>query len=205
MKQDFEKIRAAIRYWQLGRKFYVALKAMDFAQNHHTGLRKDKITPEFQHQVSQANFARTLIDQFMYPEETLSTIWLHDVVEDCGISLKEIRNKFGDRITEAVDLMTNSVEGIDRPTESYYVNQASNPIASLSKGIDRMHNHQSMSGVFTKQKQLSYILETEQYILPMLKLARKNFPEQESAYQNIKHILQIQIELVKVSLDAENF
>lgn len=68
------------------------------------------------------------------------------------------------------------------------------PIASLAKGIDRMHNHQSMHGVFSAEKQKSCIEETETYILPMLHVARNQFPQQEAAYQNIKHVLQTQIE-----------
>ena len=70
MNQDFIKTRIAIRYWQLGKEFHTALRAMNFAEQYHTGLRKDGITPEFQHQISQANFARTLITNFLYPEKT---------------------------------------------------------------------------------------------------------------------------------------
>ena len=72
---------------------------------------------------------------------------------------------------------------------------AYNPLASIAKGVDRMHNFQSMSGVFDLDKQQRYMEETEQYIIPMLKEARKNFPEQEPVYQNIKHVLRTQIEL----------
>jgi len=55
-----------------------------------------------------------------------------------------------------------------------------------------------MQGVFTREKQSAYISETEEYILPMLKEARKNFPEQESAYQNIRQVLLTQIDLIRV-------
>jgi (p)ppGpp synthase/HD superfamily hydrolase len=197
MRQDYEKIRAAIRYWMLGRKFFTALKAMDFAMAHHVGVRKDNVTPEFQHQVSQANFARTLIDSFLYPEETLATIFLHDVVEDCDVKLSEIANRFGPVIAKATSLMTNQIDGIKKPKEIYYGQQASHAIASLGKGIDRIHNQSSMVGVFTVTKQLDYIAETTDYILPMLKVARKNFPEQEAAYQNIKHVLEVQMQLIQ--------
>jgi (p)ppGpp synthase/HD superfamily hydrolase len=196
-----KKIRIAIRHWQLGRNYFTAVRAMNFAQSKHIGLRKDNITPEFQHQVSQANFARTLIDAYLFPEETLATIWLHDVVEDCGVSISEIENMFGSRVAYSVELMTNQVSGVKKPLDKYYSAMINDPIASLAKGIDRMHNHQSMNGVFSIEKQKSYIEESETYIFPMLKSARKTFPEQESAYQNIRHILQIQIELVKAMIE----
>lgn len=200
MNQNFEKMRIAIRYWQVGRGYYTALKAMNFAQSKHVGLRKDKVTPEFHHQVSQANFARAIIDQTMFPEETMVTIWLHDVVEDCNVPISDIHNMFGERNGNHVELMTNQTFGIKKPTKLYYDSMINDPVTSLAKGIDRMHNHQTMHGVFDPTKQLNYVTETEEYILPMLKAARKNFPQQEAAYQNVRHVLETQIELVRAFL-----
>ena len=200
MKQDFEKMRIAIRYWQVGRGYHNALRAMNFAQSKHIGVRKDKITPEFQHQVSQANFARTILDQTMFPEESMITIWLHDVAEDCGVSIATIQEMFGERIAQHVELMTNQVSGVKKPSDKYYAAMVNDPVASLAKGIDRMHNHQSMHGVFSTEKQLSYIAETEEFILPMLKAARKLFPQQEAAYQNVRHVLETQIELIRAMI-----
>ena len=202
MKQDFQKIKSAIRYWQLGRGYTVALRAMDFAEKHHTGLRKDGVTPEFQHQVSQVNFARTLIEYMQYPEETLATIWLHDIVEDCGVPVAEIERLFGKKIGEAVELMTNAVFGVKKNAAQYYNAMLPNEIASLAKGIDRIHNHQSMHGVFKLEKQAAYIKETNEFIMPLLKAARRIHPEQEPAYQNIKHVLQVQMELIDAFLQS---
>jgi hypothetical protein len=55
-----------------------------------------------------------------------------------------------------------------------------------------------MVNVFTNKGQLWYIEETEEYIIPMLKKARRKFIEQESVYENIKHVLLSQIELIKI-------
>ena len=54
-----------------------------------------------------------------------------------------------------------------------------------------------MIGVFSQPRQDKYIKEVEDYFLPMLKTARRNFVRQESAYENIKHVLNSQIELLK--------
>jgi hypothetical protein len=54
-----------------------------------------------------------------------------------------------------------------------------------------------MLNVFSLTKQKYYIEETETLILPMLKQARRRFPDQEPAYQNIKLILNSQIELIR--------
>ncbi len=46
-------------------------------------------------------------------------------------------------------------------------------------------------------KEPEYIQETETYILPALKEARRQFPKQEPAYENIQHVLVSQIELLQ--------
>ena len=57
-----------------------------------------------------------------------------------------------------------------------------------------------MPGVFTPEKQHEYIVECETWIIPMLKLARRKFPEQEPAYENLKRMLTSQIELLRNAL-----
>jgi (p)ppGpp synthase/HD superfamily hydrolase len=197
--ENYAKIKAAVRYWLLGRKYYLAHDAMEFGLEYHRGHRKDGVTPEFQHQLSQANYARTLESSLIYPEETLATIMLHDVVEDYDVSIETIHNRFGSKVGHAVARLTKT-----KPytLESYFKGMELDPIASIVKGCDRMHNVQSMPGVFNHKKQLSYIEETETYILPMLKLARKRFPYQEPAYQNVKTMLQSQIELLNLTLES---
>lgn len=54
-----------------------------------------------------------------------------------------------------------------------------------------------MVGVFKIEKQKAYIQEVFDLFLPMLKKARRLFPHQVNAYENIKHILQSQIELIQ--------
>jgi hypothetical protein len=61
-----------------------------------------------------------------------------------------------------------------------------------------------MVGVFTIEKQRDYIQETQDYILPALKEARRRFPRQEPAYENIKHMLKSQIELLQAAHSARN-
>lgn len=191
------KLKTAIRYWMLGREYHVALKALEFGLKYHTGVRKDGVMPEFQHQVSQASFARTLEPHLLYPDETLATIFLHDVVEDCDVDISTIVTEFGEMVGTSVELMTNQVRGVRKPIDSYYSEMQFNEIASVVKGCDRIHNHQTMVGVFTPEKIDSYMIETNDHVIPMLKLARKRFTRQEGAYLNIKHVLMTQMELLQ--------
>jgi len=76
-----EKFHISLRYWLLGRNYNQALKALEYASQFHTGFRKDKITPEFHHQLYIASYVRTLINGIMFPQETLAAAFLHDVCE----------------------------------------------------------------------------------------------------------------------------
>ena len=202
--EQFQKLKIAMRYWLLGMSekdpmYMVALKAMEYAAEFHRNTRKDGITPEYMHQMEIAHYVRTLHNSILYPAETIAATFLHDVAEDYDVGFEEIREKFGDIITNAVILLTKKHRGEKKTYDIYFGGMSKNPIASIVKGSDRINNLQSMIGVFTVEKQKSYIQEVETYFLPMLKQARRSFPEQEMAYENIKLMLESQCELISAS------
>ena len=196
MSVEYDKIRMAIRYWLFGKEYYTAIKAMEFAAKHHTGLRKDGITPEYYHQLSIASYIRTL-PGLIYLEATMATAFLHYIVEDYSISVSEIDRRFGKQVSFAVSLLSKKRDGYTIENAPYYSNICDNPIASIVKGADRIHNFQTMVDVFNIDKQEQYIEDGKIGILPMIKKARKKFPEQEPAYENIKHVLLSQIGLIE--------
>lgn len=198
----FEKLSVALRYWLLGRKYFKAVEAMEFASKLHVGLRKDGVTVEFMHQISITHYLRTLSD-LRSREETLIAGLLHDVVEDYNVPIEKIRDLFGEKIATAVLLLSKVINGVKKTNKEYYYAMQSDPIASIVKGGDRINNFQTMQGVFSVEKQIAYIRECEEHILPMLKEARRNFPDQELAYENIKHALVGQIQLLKESIKAK--
>jgi (p)ppGpp synthase/HD superfamily hydrolase len=193
--------RERIRAFLLGRRYYRAVEALEFAASYHTGTRKDGETPEFHHQISITHFARTLTG-LRHEEEVLCAALLHDVVEDYDVPIETIRTKFGNMVADAVILLTKKYRGVKKDTEQYYREIAGNPIASIVKGCDRIHNFQTMPNVFSCEKQLKYMKECEDHILPMLKSARNSFPDQELAYENIKYALKAQIDLIRLIVQA---
>ncbi len=204
----FNKDKLVLRQQLIGAGFFDALVAMEFADKFHSGLRKDGVTPEFQHQVSIALYALTL-PLLRFPEEVIATIMLHDVREDFSVSHGDILALFGDavkaeRIAQAVDRMTKTFRGVKRSETELFALMADDPIASIAKGCDRIHNLQSMIGVFSLPKQTQYIGEARDLFLPMLKTARRNFPYQVRAYENIKFVLTSQMELIEASLAAQS-
>ena len=201
----FTKQLIYMRGYLQGCKYHAASEALDMAQNIHVGVRKDGITPEFAHQIAMACYAITILPLLTYPEETLSAIFLHDAIEDYNITRDEIKSRFGEIVHDAVFYLTklyicesdNKIRNKIKP-EHYFRGVGHNEIASIVKGIDRMHNQQTMVGVFSHEGQIHYIEESETYILPMLKVARKKFPYQTMAYLNVKTVLESQIEMLRV-------
>lgn len=203
MKQDYTKQKMAIRYWLLGKGWTNAVKAMDLAEQYHNGTRKDG-QAEFSHQVSQANYARTMYKDMLFPEETICVIFLHDIMEDYDISYHQLRDLFGERVANAVRLMSKVINGVKTPNDVYYRNMGECPIASAAKGFDRTHNLMTMVGGFSKEKQRDYLDETYNFVNPMLKRARKIFPEQEAIYENQKFVMTNQTILYEALISDKN-
>lgn len=191
----YDKLRIALRYFLLGKGYYQAADALEFAATYHTGLRKDGVTPEFMHQIEIAHYLRSLLPSLLYPEDTITTAILHDTPEDYGIKSEVLELRYNKRVAVATELLNKNRWSTK---EIQFTAMAGDPIASIVKGADRQHNLQSMIGVFSTEKQQKYMLEVTKYFLPMLKQARHNFVAQESAYENVKHVLESQLELLAV-------
>jgi guanosine-3',5'-bis(diphosphate) 3'-pyrophosphohydrolase len=152
----------------------------------HTGLRKDGITPSFHHQISIANYITTLPLDSVAMEKAVTLAFLHDTPEDKGVSYEEIQSMFGSEIANGAILLAKKYRGHDIPKEKYFTDLATDAMVALVKGADRMNNLSTMHGVFTDEKQGKYVDETLECHLPMLKNARRNFPEYHMAFENVK-------------------
>jgi len=195
-----DKRTTHLRGYLLGKGYYQAAEAMDFASGFHTGTRKDGFTPEFAHQIYIVSYLTTLLPHLRHPEETLTVGFLHDVCEDYPVSYEEVDTLFGRLVGDAVRSLTKEYQGVRRDPAEVISAQSASPISSLVKGADRVNNQQTMTGVFSQAKILSYLEETRTQIVPMLKVARRRFPDQDLAYQNVKTVLFAQIELLEAAL-----
>ena len=192
----FEKMRIALRYYYIGRRFDIASDALEYAPKYHQGTRKDGVTPEFFHQLQICSFIRTLEGGLLFPELTQVAGLLHDTPEDNPDTVKHqyLTTRFGSEAGDAIWLLDKN--GKDLAT--YHDQCASNPISSIVKGVDGISNFGSMTEVYTKEKQLVKIELLETKFLPMIKSARRNFPKQEAVYENIKFQLEMQSKLLRV-------
>jgi GTP pyrophosphokinase len=197
IEETHRKHLAVMRGFLHGRNYFRAAEALEFALAYYEGTRKDKRTPKFHHPLTIVKFLATLEPHLMFPEETLAAGFLHDVVEDNdGVEVSDIVARFGPVTGEAVRLLTKKHRGITVPYEVYFGDMAKNPIASIVKCVDRINNVQTMVGVFSGEKQREYAEEVETWFLPMAKKARRNFPRQYGAYENVSTVLRGQVELI---------
>lgn len=190
------KQRVALRYWLLGRGFHRAADAMSYAEAYHQGSRRGG-APEFSHQIAIASHVRTYAPSLRHAEETIVAALLHDVREDYGVGDDEIRARFGDRVADAVDALTKEFRGIRREEAVVFAAIGADPIASVVKGADRVHNQSTLAGVFRPEKVAEYVAETREWILPMLRRARRDFSDQEPVYEGIGLVLRTQIDLLE--------
>ncbi|MCC5612890.1 HD domain-containing protein [Nostoc sp. CHAB 5834] len=192
---SFKKLRIAMRYRLRGmasidRRYQVALDAFYYAETALEGqFRKDKVTPTFMHPLGVLAYLMTMLPLLRHPAETLATALLHDCMEDCGLTRKECLDRFGPMVTGSTVLMSKKVEGVSLTLPQYFANMEGCPITTVLKPTDRVNNQGAMVGVFTPEKIREYVLETEQYILPMLRKSRSRFSDQELVYENLKLIL----------------
>lgn len=207
MATQFEKLFISLRYYLISaaksNKAYIpTLNMLEFAKDIHVGTRKDGFTPEFQHQLEIAHFIRTLSSELRNPALVIGLCLGHDVLEDYSnkgpfVTHEQIVAVSGQEMADEILTISKEYKGVKLSTEEYFSNLSKTPHGSIAKGGDRIHNQGSMATVFTNHKQLSYIDETENFILPMLKVARRTFFDQEAAYENIKFVLKSQMTFVK--------
>jgi (p)ppGpp synthase/HD superfamily hydrolase len=178
----------------IDKRYLVAVKAFNIAKQIHTGKRKDKVTPEFYHQVSLAGRAMSYHPLLADPVAVYVTLLLHDAYEDYPESASLLSRLFPDYIDYVIRiskvrhhlLPDGTFETVKINKSQYMSNVGMCPVCSVAKGLDRENNLSTMKGVFDYQKQLDYAGEVTTEFLPMLKKAKRLFPEQELIYEVIK-------------------
>lgn len=156
-------------------------KALDFAKLAHNGQKRDEGTPYIMHPMRVANI---LMDEVaVMKPDMICTALLHDVIEDCGITMKELKNNFNESIAQMVKLLTKdpSVENHNRVYVESIMN-AGDPVRLL-KVCDRLDNLRSLRFSGNKTKIRRYVSETEKKYIPMAE-ATNNY-----IYRELKHEL----------------
>lgn len=104
-------------------------KAKTFAITAHNSIgqvRKYTNEPYWKHPEAVANIVSTVTSD----EDIIASAWLHDVVEDTGITTAEIEQEFGVKIARIVSDLTD----VSKPSDGN---------RKTRKEIDRLHTAQS--------------------------------------------------------------
>jgi len=199
IQERHQKQLSVMRGWLEGRQFYLAMDALELVRQLERGTRRDGETPRFHHQLSIARLITTLVPHLTYAEETITAAFLHDLLEDHHEtwSAEMVGDRFGSRVGEAVWKLSKKYGGLSKTKQTYYGEISTCPIASMVKPADRAHNLQTMGGVFSPEKQLAYIEEVREFYHPMIRTARRAFPRQYGAYENLKILLRCQCRLIE--------
>lgn len=182
-----------------GRGFYIAADALEFVRQLEQGTRKDGLTPKFHHQLSVARLIRTVDPHLAEPEVAIAAAFLHDVLEDHGATVTRelLEERFGRPLAAVIWRLSKKSNGLTKDKPLYFSELAECPTASVVKLADRAHNLQTMQGVFDYEKQAAYVREVEEWFYPLIRKARRTFPRQYGAYENLKILLRCQCELVR--------
>ena len=183
---------------------YQTKKALAFAREKHNGqYRKpghsDERIPYIYHPLLLTCHALALGRE---DDDLLSACLLHDVCEDCGVEISEL--PVNDATREAVRLLTKpeNFGKTDPEYRTYYEGIAGNRIALIVKLLDRCNNISSMATSFTDEHMAEYIKETQEYIHPLMKRARDEYPEYSNQLFLIRYHMNSVLETVRHHMRA---
>jgi len=129
--------KMGLKEFQTGKELIEKAKA--FATNcHKTQTRKFDGKPYIVHPEAVAS----LVDQFGGSPEMVAAAWLHDVVEDCGITVRDLIEHFGTQVSGLVWELT-SPKDLNKSKKAEYLLDKMNTMSSDALTIklcDRLNN-----------------------------------------------------------------
>jgi (p)ppGpp synthase/HD superfamily hydrolase len=128
---------------------YLITQSAKFAREAHHGQFR-KYSSKIPYIVHPARVAARVMTLHQYTEMQVCVAWLHDVVEDCGVDLKDIENEFGFNISYGVFCLTNhsrNFPNVNRETRKALDRQHLKFVEDnirIIKFIDRIDNLRDM-------------------------------------------------------------
>lgn len=174
-------------------------KALVFAREKHKHQSRKEGTPYIIHPLTMACNALAL---GINDDNTIATILLHDVCEDCEVEASEL--PMNETIKNAVKAITFSIqegESKERAKKRYFHTIINSREATIAKIIDRCHNVSSMARVFSKKKLRLYIGETKEYVLPLIREAKNRYPDMADNFFILKYHICSVINSIEAVMD----
>ena len=167
------------------------VKAFNFAEQKHSGQMRKDGDPYIIHPVEVAS----ILEKRDFNTDVISAALLHDTVEDCGVTIDELKHTFNNQIAQIVDSVTAITKENFLPDSNNiysdtkdFLKQAvedstyqklihigkNNKFGFYIKFADRLNNLSTIS-CFPKYKKEAKILETEKWLIPLAKLLKSKY------------------------------
>lgn len=146
-------------------------RALEFSKKCHEGQTDRQGEPYINHVIAVADRVNSPLEK--------TVAYLHDVVEDCGVSVQTIRIRFGAEVAEAVNAISRRK---NEDYDEYLARVKANRLALVVKKADIDHNSGRLSGIedkHTKERltakyiKAKDILESEDEEVALPRLLRK--------------------------------
>jgi len=148
----------------------VIRKAFEFSNWAHKGQKRASGEPYVEHCL---NVAFILADQHL-DGDTIAAGLLHDVVEDCDVSIEELAKEFSNEIAELVDGVTklgayklkSQAENQFEYFRKMLISMSHDIRVIIIKLADRLHNMRTLEHL-PEEKQISIATETREIYAPL--------------------------------------
>lgn len=149
------------------------IKAYNYAKEKHAGIKRDSGEDYIYHTMRVAKF----VADWGFPSDVVMAALLHDVVEDCHVTIPEIENIFGSEIANLVNTVTKidkhmkECEGLSKEEihalSDAKLQQFMSDKALYIKIADRLDNLNTIF-IYDKAKQLKKTQHTREILIPMV-------------------------------------
>ena len=157
-------------------------RAYHFAEEKHAGVTRGTGEPYINHVLRTARS----VAEWGAESEVIMAALLHDVVEDCDVTLDDIEKEFGSIVRDIVDTVTSlsdkdfdSTNGTPTKAQKDLLSDAKLQSKMTSKALlvkiaDRIDNLNTLSGV-KEEKRIPKAEHTKAIIIPMARLAKADY------------------------------
>lgn len=165
-------------------------KAFQIASELHASQKRNDGSPYILHPIEVA----IILAELSFDDNSICSALLHDTIEDCNYSAKQIEKNFNTTIAHMVDTVSaiSNAHYVYDEKEIYedpnFVKSSAeeqtfkklialgkkNPLGFCIKFADRLHNLRTIQ-TFAYPKQLEKVRETEKWVLPIAKALKAQY------------------------------
>lgn len=171
VQKDFDALLQDYLNSNHRKKKDIIIKAFNFANAAHKGMRRRSGEPYIVHPIA---VARVVVNEIGLGSTSICAALLHDVVEDTDYTTEDIANIFGLKIAQIVDGLTKISGGVFGEKASEQAENFRKLILTMSEDVrvilikiaDRLHNMRTL-GSMPPAKQYKIAGETEYIYAPL--------------------------------------